>query len=209
MEDKIQEVLSIGNKYFNKNALDSREKKLLKDVYKYFSGQNITENCGQCYSEAYLYIVKLKSYKKMKQNFKLKEGKILMVIGHADVYTNQNLTDEAAISILKVNPKLISKFEVFPDDWEDLVKKSGNKSKKEKPAEDTGSTGNSDSGEAGDKAKNEGDKTEDELRSNYGKMTVPALQEFAANIELPSEEWGELTKKPLIEYLVDKTKKAE
>lgn len=57
---------------------------------------------------------------KEKSNYALKNGVLLqMSFGSAEMYTNDNLTDEAAEKYLASNPKGISLFSVVPTDWKE------------------------------------------------------------------------------------------
>ncbi len=55
--------------------------------------------------------------------FKIKGiiGIIQMSFGSGQFISNANITDELAIEFLKINPNRISMFEVYPDNWKDLV----------------------------------------------------------------------------------------
>ncbi len=96
-------------------------------------------NCGSCIKKAYTEIrshinnelVITKQSKQMSQ-FKLKTGASGLSkqihINH-DVITNDNLTDEKAIEILRKHPAHIATFGTFPANWQELLS-----AKKQAPA---------------------------------------------------------------------------
>jgi len=64
---------------------------------------------------------KLKSLEMKKDSkFRIKGNKMIMVHGHTPL-TNDNLTDEAALALLKTHPRTIGQFEEYPKDWEKLA----------------------------------------------------------------------------------------
>lgn len=91
-------------------------------------GRTFTKtSCGDCYRDAviekYSY---LKRYGKMKEksSYALKNGVLLQVgFGSSEMYTNNNLTDEAAERYLAENPKGIVFFASTPSDWEKRVER--------------------------------------------------------------------------------------
>ena len=71
----------------------------------------------------------LKKYGKMKEksNYALKNGVLLQAgFGSGEMYTNDNLTDEAAERFLAGNSKGIVFFALTPSDWEERVEKRKN-----------------------------------------------------------------------------------
>ena len=64
---------------------------------------------------------------KEKSNYALKNGVLLQAgFGSGEMYTNDNLTDEAAERFLVGNPKGIVFFALTPSDWEERVEKRKN-----------------------------------------------------------------------------------
>lgn len=55
----------------------------------------------------------------MSKQFKVKEGKLIQVIGHAHV--SRHSSDELCISLLKRFPMHIENFESYPSDWKEIV----------------------------------------------------------------------------------------
>ena len=76
--------------------------------------------CGDCYRDAVIemYYFLQKNEIMKKSNYSLVAGVILQMAGDPNVYSNSNLTDEAAERYLKNNPKRIDFFSFYPEDWE-------------------------------------------------------------------------------------------
>lgn len=53
-------------------------------------------------------------------------GIIQMSFGSGQFISNANLTNELAINFLKANPNRISMFEVYPENWKDLLNTKNN-----------------------------------------------------------------------------------
>ena len=66
----------------------------------------------------------------MENKFKLKEGQLVSFAGSH--YTNDNITDEKAIKLLKDRPIRISVFESFPDNWEESIRGKKERTPREK-----------------------------------------------------------------------------
>lgn len=78
-------------------------------------------NCNDCYRDALIEVYNyLRTEKKMKEKcaYSLLAGVIIQDFENGKVYTNANLTDEAAEGYLKRFPKQIQMFGRFPEDWE-------------------------------------------------------------------------------------------
>lgn len=89
-------------------------------IYLAIFGERIKLCCGKTLQ---YYFDKLKKHVEMKNQDKkylLKEG-VQMHCNH-NVYTNANLTDEVAIELLKQDPRRISNFEKFPENWNEKPK---------------------------------------------------------------------------------------
>lgn len=55
------------------------------------------------------------------QKFKLKKGKVVRNHNLVSSYTQANMTDEIAITLLKQSKSYIKLFESYPDNWEAIV----------------------------------------------------------------------------------------
>lgn len=92
----------------------------------------VRTSCSDCYHDAVIEMsVYLNKNGKMKEKseYGLKNGVLLqMGFGSSEMYTNGNLTDEAAEKYLAKYPDNIKYFSKKPDDWEERVKsrKDGN-----------------------------------------------------------------------------------
>lgn len=56
--------------------------------------------------------------------FKLREGigSLAMDFGSSELFNNDTITDEIAVRYLKINKNRIANFEVYPENWEELIK---------------------------------------------------------------------------------------
>jgi len=97
--------------------------KLAKVVMR--QGLNKSKNCG-CIDDLFYMLTTLsqdsinQKQKRMSSRFTLKG----MLQSHKfGIFTNDNITDEKAIEILKDNSKNISHFSAYPSDWEKLIGK--------------------------------------------------------------------------------------
>lgn len=90
----------------------------------------VKTSCNDCYRDAIIEMyIHLKRTGKMKEksNYTLKNGVLLQSeFGSNVMYTNANLTDEAAEVYLANNPDGIIFFASTPTDWEDRVKNRSN-----------------------------------------------------------------------------------
>lgn len=123
------------NKVFNRlkelggqTSLSSSDKVDIEIMYHEVLGRTFAgTSCGDCYHDAVIEIYSyLKKYGKMKEksNYALKNGVLLQInFGSGEMYTNDNLTDEAAEKYLSKYPKGISLFAAAPTDWEERVEK--------------------------------------------------------------------------------------
>lgn len=98
------------------------------------------KNCG-CVEDLFYMLknmtdnnIKLKE-KNMESQFKIKKGVMIMNHKLSDPITFDNLTDERALELLKINPKSISLFSEFPENWEELLHGKKPKKLKEVKAE--------------------------------------------------------------------------
>lgn len=110
------------------DGFSSLDRSYLDSLYYNLFGREITnKGCGDCYRDAYMEIcIKLKKTKTMpkKSDFVLKAGAIITFFGEAKCYSNANLTDEAALRFLALNPNNEKLFESLPSDWQTRLPKS-------------------------------------------------------------------------------------
>lgn len=123
----VQEVVNKLKELGGKSSLSSSDKSSIVVLYQEVLGRKfVRTSCSDCYRDA---VIEMYSYlrkngkMKEKSNYALKNGVLLqMNFGSSEMYTNDNLTDEAAEKYLATHPKGISLFSVAPDDWEKRAK---------------------------------------------------------------------------------------
>ncbi len=99
---------------------------LLTDIYKQLFNESIQQGCGNCYQKAFFRIQK---YVYLQQNnltnhnmeltnrkYLLKPGRSLQTTFGGDTLTNDNLTDDAAVKLIKAYPSLLQHFDRYPAD---------------------------------------------------------------------------------------------
>jgi len=127
----VLEVVDKLKELGDKLPLSSSDKSDIEVMYHEVFGRTfIRTSCGDCYRDAVIEMYSyLKKYRKMKEksNYALKNGVLLQAgFGSGEMYTNDNLTDEAAERFLAGNPKGIVFFALTPSDWEERVEKRKN-----------------------------------------------------------------------------------
>lgn len=111
-----------------KNKFDSTEyKEASKLNYALFGIHlNKRKNCD-CVNDLMNYISRLDNEKiKQKQEimeskFRLKKGTLIQLHGLDIMISEANLTDAKAITLLKKYPSHITSFEVYPENWKELL----------------------------------------------------------------------------------------
>lgn len=110
------------------DILSTSNKLEIELIYRYVFGKNFVKtSCNDCYHDAviemYLHLKKTGKMKE-KSSYMLKNGTIIQAeFGSNTMYTNSNITDEAAENYLADNPEGIIYFASVPADWENRVKK--------------------------------------------------------------------------------------
>ena len=108
-----------GNKlkgYWNKLVDEGKEKLRIKNnIIMAKKGQNTqeelaNEQAGKLANDKYA--------------FKLRDGigSLAMDFGSSELFNNDTITDEIAVRYLKINKNRIANFEVYPENWEELIK---------------------------------------------------------------------------------------
>lgn len=121
--EQLQKVFDLKDKIFKKN-LSKQESAIVAKIYFDFFGIRLRTGCGTCLIEAYFELKNLTKEKleQMKNRlFKIKEGEVLGMHGMAESYTNANLTNRGALTVLKLNRGCIRLFTAFPENWEALA----------------------------------------------------------------------------------------
>lgn len=110
------------------DGFSSLDRSLLDSLYFNIFGREITNRgCSDCYRDAYMEIlIYLKRNKAMpkKSDFVLKPGAIITFFGEPKCYSNANITDEAALRFLAMNPSNEKLFEKLPEGWRSRLPKS-------------------------------------------------------------------------------------
>nr|DAS23954.1 MAG TPA: hypothetical protein [Caudoviricetes sp.] len=127
----VLEVVDKLKELGGKLPLSSSDKSDIEVIYHEVFGRTfIRTSCSDCYRDAVIEMYSyLKKYGKMKEksNYALKNGVLLQVgFGSSEMYTNNNLTDEAAERFLAENPKGIVLFALTPSNWEERVERLKN-----------------------------------------------------------------------------------
>lgn len=162
-------------------------------------GLNQSPNC-QCIEDLFFYINHLTDEKltqktaNMNRSFNLKAGVVLALHGFNQMVTNDNLTDELALKILKKYPSHIVSFNDFPEDWEKQVAKL--KETAETP----------EGGAAAGSGAGSGNEDLDAKIAAINKMKKPELAEKLTEGKYPVEDWEFLTVPQMKEYYIAKLK---
>lgn len=124
--EHLEQVLKIGARCYDKTKLTPEEKRLLIIAYYTATGDRMKEDCGGCFAKIYAFFLnKSKQIQNQttmeKLNFRIKDGKRIALHGMATVYTNANLTNDAALDILSRAPKAIDMFSDYPGNWREMA----------------------------------------------------------------------------------------
>lgn len=125
-EETMTRLKEMESRY--QDGFSSLDRSLLDNLYFNIFGREITNRgCSDCYRDAYMEIlIYLKRNKAMpkKSDFVLKAGAIITFFGEPKCYSNANITDEAALRFLALNPSNEKLFEKLPEDWKSRLPKS-------------------------------------------------------------------------------------
>lgn len=111
-------------------GFSNQDKASISSLYSRVLGKSLTNaGCNDCHRDALIEMYNsLKREGKMKEkcDYSLKNGVVLQIFGTSEVYTNANLTNEAAEKYLRMFPKAAdSLFAHIPNDLEDRLTKEG------------------------------------------------------------------------------------
>lgn len=125
-EETMPRLKEMESRY--QDGFSSLDRSLLDSLYFNIFGREITNRgCSDCYRDAYMEIlIYLKRNKAMpkKSDFVLKPGAIITFFGEPKCYSNANITDEAALRFLAMNPSNEKLFEHLPEGWKSRLPKS-------------------------------------------------------------------------------------
>jgi hypothetical protein len=208
MEALIRSIQSIPAVRVYQERLSESEKRDIEKAYNLLGHKFVKARCNDCYEKAYIYIKNITNenlFKMTNKTFKLITGKKIMMHGLSDVITSANLTDEKALMILKKNSNAIKLFETYPVNWKELADNyDANKARREKPeiAEKKTAPKKVEI-KVEDKTPNDASA---EKKKVFSKKDLKDLQLIATSLELNEDEWGDLKKADLIDYIIEKTK---
>ena len=101
-----------------------------ESLYTSIYHQKLNKNCGDCWLDAYILIMKGNPEKlkaMQEKRFDLRAGAVL-IDPHGDpkkTITHLNITDELALYHLRTHPDCIKMFSLYPEDWENEAIQSG------------------------------------------------------------------------------------
>lgn len=135
-EETITRLKEMESRY--QDGFSSLDRSLLDSLYFNIFGREITNRgCSDCYRDAYMEIlIHLKRTKTMpnKSDFVLKAGAIITFFGEPKCYSNANITNEAALRFLSMNPANEKLFEHLPEGWKSQLLKSDTSEVEDKDA---------------------------------------------------------------------------
>lgn len=143
MKQLIKKIKEVEDARFSIASKKPEALEILRNTYHLAFGEYYTENCSPCHEKAYFKLMQIlnnpNNYQEMSnRKYLLKKGHQVSIFG-GNVFTNDNLTDEEAIELLKDNPKRATSFELIDgnpaEDWDGKFGKVS-KAKKE-PKTDT------------------------------------------------------------------------
>lgn len=124
----VEEALNKLKELGGQSSYSSSDKSAIASLYQEVLDKTfVRTSCGDCYRDAVIEMYSyLRTHGKMKEksNYALKNGVVLqMGFSSSEMYTNANLTDEAAERYLAKNPGDIKYFSRAPEDWKARAEK--------------------------------------------------------------------------------------
>lgn len=120
--DILEKIEEVKVRFDQTNELSSSDKSFIESIYeRVLSKRFNNRGCGQCYRDAFIeiYVQVKKSGIKDMGKFVLKREELLHIGGN--VYTRVNIQDKISIEYLKKYPNAITRFESYPENWEELI----------------------------------------------------------------------------------------
>lgn len=207
LKERIDTAIKLGNnvQHWGKQK-DSTEFKEYNSLSVLLTGERLVAGCGNCAAE-FLNYLKHITQEKINQTMsgqftigKDKNGNNRQIhcIDSNLILTDNNLTDELAIQLLRKNRKHISSFKTFPENWEELIGNTKETTTKE--------TTNSKEG-GNDSAGNEKPLSKKQQRELLMEMTAQDLRNLCVEMKLDKSQYTTKTKKPdLVELILAYTK---
>lgn len=189
----MDEILKLADKVY-RGRLTSKDKSLIHAAYKRYTG-TIIGSCDSCFIKEFEYLKNIKNpiMKTDDRKFRLHPGKLITNMRLGMDYSDANITDAAALKILKMNPGTIKFFKVYPANWQELIATQG-AAQAITPVEN--------------KVASKIEETPAPISTQgvFESKSLEDLKAFAKESMYPKKEWKNLGKSELIEYLVSKTK---
>jgi len=141
-KDELLIVLSELESKARNGNLSGSDKTFIQRQCEIILRRALVKFCDNSYHDAIIEMsIKLKKINNMddlkKSKYLLKNGVILQIEGDPKVYSNANLTDEAAERYLSKNTAWIVRFAAYPEDWEKRVAKVPKLEKEKKTVDAT------------------------------------------------------------------------
>ena len=123
----IEQIITFGEvRIYNNSAYREELKRIYFEVFK----EHLAVTCMNCVSDA---IFRLKYYlnnnnkhkmettKIVPCDFKLKDNQVIYIRARHMHITNDNLTNELALLLLRISVKNITNFVKYPENWKDML----------------------------------------------------------------------------------------
>ena len=115
----VEEALNKLKELGGQSSYSSSDKSAIASLYQEVLDKTfVRTSCGDCYHDA---VIEMYSY--LRTHGKMKEKSLQMGFSSSEMYTNANLTDEAAERYLAKNPGDIKYFSRSPEDWKARAEK--------------------------------------------------------------------------------------
>lgn len=199
ISERIEQLKIKSKEYRSVDEFIQDNEKEIEKIYVLAFGKTIRKGgkCNSCIIEMYFQLKSLTKTKiqTMKTTiFKLAEGICISMHGMADSYTNANLTNRAALQILKKSRGHIKHFVTLPDNWQDLVANFELQMTEEQLAKLLNSAPSAE-------APKEEKVKVDEVKKSLSEMTAKDLYAKAKEMELPVKEWQNKSKTFMVDYI--------
>ena len=182
-----ERIIEIGEDWYNLKKVSEKDRQLLINTY-FDATKKRIGTCPACFVTMYNYFKQknqMETLKKEKStcDYELHDQKVIWT-GDKHI-TNSNLTNEDALGMLKKSKGAHTHFKKLPNNW---MEQAGYTKEELVDETETKSTIES--------------KSDSEKRAKLKGKKIIELQEVAANLELPEENWIGLKQKELVDYLV-------
>lgn len=213
LQERIDKILSIGERIKDVKLLTSEEINLIVDAYFLYKGKKIQRiNCGACLIDAYfefrsLTQIQIKTF--MERKYRMNKGVLLDTYmssnpeipqGH---WSDANITDDVAVKLIKGG---YGKYFIGNPSSDDIEEEEEFLDPNDDPE---GNEGEGKEGSETTEGKEEASKQEEakapvEPERPMSAMTKAELQTLAKVKNLPEDEWKTLGRDKLEAYLISK-----